>query len=115
VNAWVKRQGASGFFVSAITLVEIGFGIRRMPAGRRRTSFESWFNTVLVPEIRPGIVDVDEEIALRCAELLAAEPNAEIPDAVIAATALVHGLVVATRNVRHFAFVGLSVFNPWTE
>lgn len=115
VDEWVKRNGRSGFFVSVISLVEIRFGIRRMPVGRRRTSFENWFNTKLFPSIQPGLVDVDEEIALLCGDLMAEHPNAEIPDAMIAGTALVHGLVVATRNVKHFRFSGLSVFNPWNE
>lgn len=115
VHGWVKRNGPSGFFVSVISLVEIRFGIRRMPAGRRRIGFEHWFNTRLFPSIRPGLVDVDEEIALLCGDLMAEHPNADIQDATIAATALLHELVVATRNVKHFAFAGLAVFNPWDE
>jgi predicted nucleic acid-binding protein len=111
----VRRQEQHGFFVSAVSLIEISFGIRRMPVGRRRIGFENWFKTVLVPSIRPGLVEVDEEIALRCAELLAMQPNTEISDALIAASALVHRLIVATRNVKHFAFEGLDIFNPWEE
>jgi len=111
VSAWWVRQSA--VFVSVISLVEIGYGIRRMPAGKRRASFENWFQMTLVPMVRPGLVDVDEEIALRCAELIAEKPNTEVSDALIAATASVHDLVVATRNVRHFAFAGLNVVNPW--
>jgi predicted nucleic acid-binding protein len=111
VASWLKHQSA--VFVSAISLVEIGFGIRRMPAGKRRAGFERWFQATLMPSVRPGLVDVDEDIALRCAELIVEKPNAEVPDALIAATALVHDLVVATRNVRHFTFAGLNVVNPW--
>lgn len=113
VNAWLKREASGGIFVSAISLVEIRYGIRMMDAGRRRTAFENWFRTGLVPFIRPGLVEIDEEIAIRCGEIMAERPNSAVPDALIAATALVHGLVVATRNVKHFVFDGLSVFNPW--
>lgn len=113
VNAWVRREASAGIFVSAISLVEIGFGIRTMDVGRRRTDFESWFRSSLIPFVRPGLVEIDEEIALRCAEIMAEKRNSEVPDALIAATALVHGLVVVTRNVKHFAFDGLNVFNPW--
>jgi len=60
-------------------------------------------------------VAVDEEIALQCGLLMKQRPNTEVGDALIAATALVHDLVVATRNVKHFAFDGLSVFNPWPK
>jgi predicted nucleic acid-binding protein len=113
VDAWMKREASAGIFVSAISLVEIGFGIRAMDGGKRRTDLENWFRTSLVPFVRPGLVEIDEEIAIRCGEIMAEEPNSDVPDALIAATALVHGLVVATRNVKHFAFDGLTVFNPW--
>lgn len=65
--------------------------------------------------IRPGLVAVDEEIALRCGVLMMEQPNTEVGDALIAATALVYDLVLVTRNVKHFAFDGLSVLNPWTR
>ena len=113
VDSWLKRESTRGVFVSSVSLVEIQYGIAIMPAGRRRSAFERWFHSQLVPFVRPGLVAVDEEIALRCGLIMAERPNSEVPDALIAATALVHGLVVATRNVKHFAFAGLSVFNPW--
>jgi predicted nucleic acid-binding protein len=113
VNAWAKRELAKGIFVSAVSLVEIRYGIERMALGRRRSAFQAWFHDQLVPFVRPGLVAVDEEVALRCGAIMAEQPNAEVPDALIAATALVHGLVVATRNVKHFVFDGLVVFNPW--
>jgi toxin FitB len=99
--------------VSAISLVEIEYGIQCMPAGRRRSRFEIWFNARLVPAVRPGLISVDEEIALRCGAIMKERPNTDVPDALIAATALVHDLTVVTRNVKHFVFDGLSVFNPW--
>jgi toxin FitB len=114
VDSWLKRELANGAFISAISLVEIEYGILTMPVGRRRGALDRWFHTQVIPMTRPGLVAVDEEIALRCGMLMADRPNAEVPDALIAATALVHDLVVATRNVKHFAFDGLVVFNPWT-
>lgn len=113
VQAWMKRELAAGVFVSSISLVEIEYGILSMPSGRRRSALDRWFHTQVIPMTRPGLVAVDEEIALRCAMILTEQPNTEIPDALIAATALIHDLVVATRNVKHFQFDGLSVVNPW--
>jgi len=113
VERWMRRELAKGVFVSVISLVEIEYGLLSMAAGRRRQAFETWFHARLVPMVRPGLVAVDEEIALRCGAIMKERPNTELPDALIAATALVHGLVLVTRNVKHFAFEGLSVFNPW--
>jgi len=113
VEKWMRRELAKGVFVSVVSLVEIEYGLRSMPAGRRREAFETWFHSRLVPMLRPGLVAVDEEIALCCGAVMEEQPNAEVPDALIAATALVHGLVLVTRNVKHFAFRGLTVFNPW--
>jgi toxin FitB len=113
VDAWLKRELANGAFISAVSLVEIEYGILSMPLGRKRTALEHWFHQQIVPQTRPGLVAVDEDIALRCGALMAQRPNTEVPDALIAATALVHGLVVATRNVKHFRFDGLNVVNPW--
>ena len=113
VEKWMRRELAKGVFVSVVSLVEIEYGLLSMSAGRRRAAFETWFHSRLVPMVRPGLVAVDEEIALRCGAVMREQPNTEVPDALIAATALVHGLVVVTRNVKHFAFDGLAVFNPW--
>ncbi|HWA91653.1 MAG TPA: type II toxin-antitoxin system VapC family toxin [Rhizomicrobium sp.] len=115
VHAWMRRELTRGSFISAISLVEIEYGIQSLASGRRRRTLEAWFRSRLVPMIRPGLVAVDEEIALRCGLLVKERPNTDVRDALIAATALVHDLVVATRNVRHFAFDGLSVFNPWAK
>ena len=59
-------------------------------------------------ETRP----VDAAVALRCARLHVPDPRSE-RDALIAATALVHGLTVVTRNVRDFAASGVAVIDPW--
>ena len=115
VNSWARGELSRGAFVSAVSLVEIEYGIQSLAPGRRRGTLETWFRSRLVPMIRPGLVAVDEEIALRCGVLMMEQPNTEVGDALIAATALVHDLVLVTRNVKHFAFDGLSVLNPWTR
>ena len=58
------------------------------------------------------ILPVDDAIATRCAHLHIPDRRNEV-DALIAATALVHGLTVATRNVRDFEGTGVVVVNPW--
>ena len=77
VNAWAKRELAKGIFVSAISLLEIRYGIERMALGRRRDALQAWFHVRLLPFVRPGLVAVDEEIADRCGAIMATQPNAE--------------------------------------
>ncbi len=63
VERWLRRELKWGVFVSAISLVEIEYGIQRLSNGRRRTAFETWLHQRLVPMIRPGLVTIDEDIA----------------------------------------------------
>ena len=97
-----------------IILGEIRFGIDCMPAGRRRRRFELWFaegveNLVCLP--------INALTGIRWAQLLAklhASGNAmPFKDSLVAATALVHGLTVATRNARDFRNAGVKVFDPF--
>jgi predicted nucleic acid-binding protein len=67
---------------------------------------------VLEVEFRSNILPIDLAIAMRCAELQVPDPRS-YRDALIAATALVHGLTVVTRNVKDFAPMGVAIINPW--
>ena len=113
VLAWL-RQHEREIAVDPIILGEIRFGIHLVPAGRRRQRLEAWF--------REGVARIvclpwDAATGLRWAKLLArlrASGKAmPIKDSLIAATALVHGLNVASRNVRDFEKAGLKVTNPF--
>jgi len=113
VLEWLRANEAE-LTVDPIILGEIRFGIDCMPAGRRRKRFELWFaegveNLVCMP--------INALTGIRWAQLLAklhASGNAmPFKDSLIAATALVHGLTVATRNVRDFRQAGVRVFDPF--
>jgi predicted nucleic acid-binding protein len=113
VLGWLRANEAE-LAVDPIILGEIRFGIDRMPPGQRRKRFEHWFaegveNLVCLP--------IDAATGIRWAQLLAklrasgrAMPS---KDSLIAATALTHGLTVATRNVRDFQPAGVKVFDPF--
>jgi hypothetical protein len=71
-----------------------------------------WLDGHVLPAFAGRILDVDTAVALCCARLHVPDPCAE-RDALIAATAIVHGMTVVTRNVADFAATGAVLFNPW--
>jgi predicted nucleic acid-binding protein len=115
VRAWVDAQPPELLFISAITLLEIERGILRVTRrdaqqGQRLTA---WFRGQVIPAFERRTLAVDSAVALAAAGLHVPNPAPE-RDALIAATAIVHGLAVVTRNVRDFADVaGLRWVNPW--
>jgi hypothetical protein len=113
VGSWVKARDADDLFTSAVVAGELRYGIERLTSGRKRVLLEEWFEATVAAGLAGRILPLDYHVALSWGALRAKYPNAKIADAQIAATALVHGLTLATRNVRDFAFDGLAVFNPW--
>lgn len=114
--AWARRFDASDFYISAITILELELGIlsiERKDSEQGRI-LRNWFENQVLPEFENRILSVDEKVALRCASLHVPDKRSE-RDALIAATALVHGMTVATRNVTDFEPTGVKVFNPWED
>ena len=111
---WIKRCPIHHQFVSAISLMELEIGILAM---QRRDQIQgrqlrAWFEEKVLPVFKARVLPVDTSVALRCAKLHSPNPRSE-RDALIAATAAVHGMTVATRNVKDFALPGIDVVNPW--
>ena len=110
---WLRRNERE-LVVDPIILGEIRFGIHLLPAGKRRRRLESWFDAGVA-----GIICVpwDARTGLRWAELLAQLRRSgralPIKDSLIAATALVHGFIVVTRNTRDFKKTGVKVLDPF--
>ncbi|MFJ4546348.1 type II toxin-antitoxin system VapC family toxin [Pseudomonas sp. NPDC088885] len=114
VVAWANTVIAPRLFISAITLKELETGVLRM---ERRDPVQgkvlrNWLKRHVMPAFDARILPVDAAVALRCASLHVPD-NANESDALIAATALVHGLTVVTRNVADFASCGVALINPW--
>ena len=114
VVAWLSGMDASAFYLSAITVMELDLGIRLIE--RRDVAqgarLRSWFENQVLPEFADRTIPVDTAVALRCAPLHVPDPRPE-RDAFIAATALVHGMTIVTRNVADFRTAGFAdVINP---
>lgn len=114
VQAWASRVPAQNLFLSAITILELEIGVlqleRRDPAQGR--VLRSWIMSHVLPGFDGRILIIDTEIAQRCATLHVPDPLDD-RDSLIAATALVHGMTVVTRNVSHFEPTGVRLLNPW--
>lgn len=114
VVARVARRNAASFYISALTLMGLEIGILRIE--RRDTEqgkhLRTWMDRYVLPEFLERTLFVDSAVALKCARLHVPEPRAE-RDALIAATAMVHGMTVVTGNVADFEVTGAAVVDPW--
>ncbi|ECW9137179.1 type II toxin-antitoxin system VapC family toxin [Salmonella enterica] len=114
VAAWAESMDAADLFVSSITIMELELGILSV---ERRDAVQgsvlrSWLEQHVLPEFSGRTLPVDTAVALRCARLHVPDKRGE-RDALIAATALVHGMTVVTRNVADFEPTGVPIINPW--
>lgn len=114
VIAWLSGVDAATLYLSAISLMELELGVLRIE--RRDTAqgarLRTWVDRYVLPEFLDRTLPVDAAVALRCAALHVPDPRPE-RDALIAATALVHGMTVVTRNVADFEATGVPLLNPW--
>ncbi|HEY0837982.1 MAG TPA: type II toxin-antitoxin system VapC family toxin [Azospirillum sp.] len=114
--AWAAGALAAELFISAITLFELELGVaqaERRDAAKGKV-LRIWLDSHVVPAFGGRIIPVDAAVAQRCAALHVPDPRPQ-RDSLIAATALVHRLVVVTRNVRDFEPMGVRFLNPWND
>jgi hypothetical protein len=116
---WLAERDEDRVFLSVVTLAELGYGIARLPVGRRRRRLEEWLHGELRQRFDRRILPVDDDVALTwgdvTAECAAAGRPIEAMDALIAATARVHALGLVTRNAKDFEATLISVHNPWAD
>lgn len=116
VVAWANAVPAANFFMSVISILEIEIGARLIERkdAAQGAVLRAWIDTQVLARFEGRILTIDTTVAQRCAQLHVPNPRAE-RDALIAATALVHGLTVVTRNVGDFESTGVPLLNPWSD
>ena len=114
VAAWAASVFSEEMYISVVTVLELELGIllveRRDKA--QGNILRTWFDRQVLPAFNKRIIEMDVIIAKRCAGLHVPDRRSD-RDAMIAATALVHGMAIVTRNVSDFRDIGVSVINPW--
>jgi predicted nucleic acid-binding protein len=119
VRKWAERLPSASLYISVISVLELEIGILLVDRRDKEQGaiLRSWMDRHVLPTFSGRILAIDTDVAQRCATLHV--PTLHVPnprsdrDALIAATALVHGLTVATRNVADFERTGVGVLNPW--
>jgi predicted nucleic acid-binding protein len=112
VIAWLFGVAPEQIFLSAVTLGELQMGVEnlRQQDAVRAEIIEKWVDSVAVSY---NVLPMDTRAFRRWAQLMRGQPSDLVADAMIAATALVHGLTIVTRNVRDFERLGLSPIDPF--
>ena len=114
VAKWADSMDAVDLYLSAITVAELEMGVllaeRRDPP--QGAIFRAWFESHVLPAFADRILPVDIAVAQRCAALHVSAPCPAM-DSLIAATALLHGMTLVTRNVADFQSSGVMILNPW--
>jgi predicted nucleic acid-binding protein len=114
VAAWAQSVDAADLFVSAITILELELGVLSIERkdATQGALLRSWLEQHVLPEFSGRTLPVDTAVAQRCARLHVPDKRSE-RDALVAATALVHGMTLITRNVADFLPTGVAIINPW--
>jgi predicted nucleic acid-binding protein len=114
VTAWLAAHDAAAFFLSAIAIMELEIGVRRVERRDHEQGalLRAWLDERVLPEFDGRVLPVDAVVALRCARLHVPDPRSD-RDALIAATALTHGMTIVSRNVADFRDTGVPLLDPW--
>ena len=114
VLAWSKSVSTASLYVSVVTILELERGVllvtRRDPA--QAAILRRWLDENVLDAFADRVIPIDTAVARRCGSLHVPDPRPE-RDALIAASALVHGMRVVTRNVDDFEPMGVETINPW--
>lgn len=114
VAQWADSVDAVDLYLSAITVQELEMGVlqaeRRDPP--QGAILRTWLESHVLPSFSGRILSVDMAVA-RCSARLHVPNPGPAMDSLIAATALVHGLTIVTRNVADFQASGVPIINPW--
>ena len=117
VVTWLDGQPRASVWTTSITIMEIRFGLAIMPSGHRRDARLAKIEQILAEDIQDRVLLFDTNAAEQAALLMAARRIAgrgiELRDTMIAGIVLAQNATLATRNVRHFDDLKVSVVDPW--
>lgn len=113
---WFSQRPTGTLFLSVLTLGEIRKGVEALPDPSRRLALLDWLETGLPAFFVGRILPIDAAVADRWGRMVA-QAGRPLPaiDSLLAATALQHGLILVTRNLRDVKGLGVQVINPWDE
>jgi len=119
VTQWLDQAEETDLYLSVLTLGELEKGVARLPSSARRRKIEKWIREDLAERFGGRLLAVDQPVAERWGRIsgeaeLRGEPLPVI-DALIAATSLVHGLDIVTRNTADMERCGARCINPWRQ
>jgi len=114
VLAWANNVATGTLYISSITILELELGILSLERRDQPQAsiLRSWMQSHVLPAFDRRVLPVDTAVALQCAQLHVPNRRAK-RDALIAATAIIHGMTVVTRNVGDFEGTGVLLINPW--
>jgi predicted nucleic acid-binding protein len=114
VKKWAEALPSASLYISVISVLELEIGILLIQRRDKEqgTILREWMDRHVLPTFSGRILSIDTAVAQRCATLHVPNPHSD-RDALIAATALLNGLTVATRNVADFERRGVGVVDPW--
>lgn len=119
VEAWASGVPPVACYLSRVSVAEIELGIERVTDPTFRVELDAWLRDGVLAWFGPRILEADGRVLLAWRRLIHDGQKARYtysqPDALIAATAIVHDLAVVTRNVDDFVRAGIAVINPWTK
>lgn len=117
VQAWMAAQPTDRLYICAITVLEIQRGISQVAMRgdeMQAAVLNRWLEDMVLPAFAGRILSIDHLVARRAARLTWADAR-DYRDPLIAATGLVHGATVVTRNTKHFESTGVQLVNPWEQ
>jgi toxin FitB len=115
VTTWVAGTDVDSMFISVVSIMEIDIGIRRLVKdATQQEMLRQWFQGNVLTSFEGKILPINTDVALICASLHVPDAKSD-RDAWIAATALVHGMTVVTRNTSDFIHTGIKLINPWEK